>query len=76
LDTCFNRTPTFLDPIYVQISSNNGILWQTLMTIIYCDEPWLIEFSNNEIIQLHLVRIRLFQRVTTSMLNKIKVFIY
>jgi len=76
LDTCFNRTQTFLDPIYVQISLNNGILWQTLMTINYRREPWLIEFSNDETIKLHFVRIRLFQRVTTRMLNKIELFFY
>lgn len=67
MDTCFNRTLIFLDPIYVQISFNNGIFWQTLMTIFIRDKPWLIEFSNEEIIQLHLIRIRLFQRVSTSM---------
>ncbi len=72
LDTCFNQTQTFLDPIYVQISLNNGILWQTLMTIIYRREPWLIQFSNDETMKLHFVRIRLFQRVTTSILNKKK----
>jgi hypothetical protein len=80
LDTCFNRTQTFIDPIYVQISTNNGILWTTLMTIIYQQEsphkPWLIELPNDEAIQRHLVRIRLFQRVTTSLFNANKLILY
>jgi hypothetical protein len=71
LDTCFNQTQLFIDPIYVQISMNNGILWQTLLTIIYRREsphqPWIVELSNDETMKLHLVRIRLYQRVTTSM---------
>ncbi len=75
MDTCFNRTQTFTDPIYVQISTNNGILWQTLMTIIYRQEPWFIELSNDETMKLHLIRIRLFQRVITRMLNKIEFFL-
>ncbi|CAF4678933.1 unnamed protein product [Rotaria sp. Silwood1] len=70
LDTCFNRTQAFIDPIHVQISSNNGILWKTLMTIKYRQEsphkPWLIELPKDEAIKLYLVRIRLFQRVTTK----------
>ncbi|CAF3387291.1 unnamed protein product [Rotaria sp. Silwood1] len=70
LDTCFNRTEAFIDPIHVQISSNNGILWKTLMTIKYRQEsphkPWLIELPKDEAIKLYLVRIRLFQRVTTK----------
>lgn len=72
LDTCFNRTQIFNDPIHVQISSNNGILWNTLMTIVYRQEssekPWLIELPKDEAMRLYLVRVRLFQRVTTSML--------
>ncbi len=75
METCFNRTETFIDPIYIQISTNNGILWKTLITIMYRQEfpykPWLIELPNDEAMQLHLIRIRLFQRVTTSMLRKI-----
>ncbi|CAF4329137.1 unnamed protein product, partial [Rotaria sordida] len=58
------------DPIHVQISLNNGILWKNLMTIIYRQEfpykPWLIELPKDEAMKLSLVRIRLFQRVTTK----------
>jgi hypothetical protein len=75
LDTCFNRTQNFIDPILVQFSSNNGILWETLITIIYEKElpnkSWLIELPNDEVMQLYLIRIRLFQRVSTSMSNRI-----
>ena len=71
LDTCFNRTQLFPDPIHVQISMNNGILWQTLMTIFYRSEsayqPWMIKLTQDDAMKRHLVRIRLFQRVTTSM---------
>ncbi|CAF0744576.1 unnamed protein product [Adineta steineri] len=70
LDTCLNHTDIFIDPISVQISINNGILWRTLMTIIYRkelpDQPWLIELPDDNALQFHLVRIRLFQRVTTK----------
>jgi hypothetical protein len=75
LDTCFNRTQNFIDPILVQFSSNNGILWETLITIIYEKElpnkSWLIELPNDEVMQLYSIRIRLFQRVSTSMSNRI-----
>ncbi len=80
MDTCFNRTQTYTDPIYVQISSNNGIFWLILTTIIYQRESphtsWLIELPNDEAIQRHLVRIRLFQRVTTSITNKNQFLLY
>ncbi|CAF2836302.1 unnamed protein product [Rotaria sp. Silwood2] len=73
LDTCFNRSQTFIDPIHVQISSNNGILWKNLMTIIYRQEspnkPWLIELPKDEAIKLYLVRIRLFQRIATEWIS-------
>ena len=73
LDICSNRSEIFLDPIYIQMSTNNGILWTTLATIVYRPEqpyqPWLIVIPDDEILQVHLVRIRLFQRVLTSMLN-------
>lgn len=70
LHTCENRSQTFLEPILVQLSSNNGILWKTLTSISYRPEsprkPWLIQLSEDESTQGHLVRLRLFQRVTTS----------
>lgn len=70
LDTCLNQTETFLDPIFVQISTNNGIFWETLMTIFYRqnqpDKPWMLDLTKNDLNQLHLVRIRLYQRVETS----------
>ncbi|CAF3114155.1 unnamed protein product, partial [Rotaria sp. Silwood2] len=57
----------------VQISSNNGILWKNLMTIIYRQEspnkPWLIELPKDEAIKLYLVRIRLFQRIATEWIS-------
>ena len=78
LDTCFNRTELFIDPIHIQISSNNGILWTTLITITYHRElphkSWLIDLPNDEAMRRHLVRIRLFQRVTASMSNYNRVF--
>ena len=54
---------------------NNGVLWQTLMTIFYRShspyQPWMIKLSHDETGKRHLVRIRLFQRVTTSMSDSI-----
>ncbi|CAF0939143.1 unnamed protein product [Adineta ricciae] len=70
LDICSNRSEIFLDPIYIQMSTNNGILWTTLTTIVYRPEqpyqPWLVVIPDDEILQVHLVRIRLFQRVLTK----------
>ncbi|CAF5202987.1 unnamed protein product, partial [Rotaria magnacalcarata] len=72
-DTCFNRTQIFDDPIHVQISTNNGILWNNLITISCRREspqrPWLIEIPTDEAMRLYLVRIRLFQRVTTKWIS-------
>ena len=37
------------------------------MTIFYReDKPWIIELSNDERLKIHLVRLRLFQRVDKS----------
>ena len=67
LDQCANRSQAFDHPIQVQLSLNNGILWKTLASIVYRHEaptkPWLIEVPDDEAIQHHRVRIRLFQRV-------------
>lgn len=70
LESCSNRTDPFEDPILVQYSLNNGLLWNVLTRMIYRpNKPWLIALPMDEAMQMHLVRLRFFQRVNTSKIS-------
>ena len=64
---CANVTYPFRDPILVQYSINNGILWNTLAKIVEpLNSPSLIELPDEPTVQVHSVRLRLFQQVDRS----------
>lgn len=77
LDSCINGSDSFADLILVQYSLNNGLLWSTLARIIYrSNRVLLITLPMDEAMQMHLVRLRLFQRVETSKISSIIFFLH
>jgi hypothetical protein len=71
LDTCTNQSDNLFEPIQVQLSTNNGLLWNTIASLVInrdtsTQRPWVISLPDDITEQTYAVRLRLFQRVTTS----------